>query len=99
VGFRTIHNRNTYNIPVNNNNGLFADPNGTGGANNNRTTWFNRLFNAAGSGRTPLHNALNSAGSYFELTDASGPWGPTGRRQPVGLPAELRHPHDGWLLE
>ena len=76
VGFRTIHNRNTYNIPVNNNNGLFADPNGTGGADNNRTTWFNRLFNAAGSGRTPLHNALNSAGSYFELTDASGPWGP-----------------------
>lgn len=76
AGFRTIWDRSNYDIPVNNNDGLFDDPNGVAGSNNNRTTWFNRLFAAAGNSGTPLHSALDSAGQYFSRSDENGPWGP-----------------------
>ena len=69
VGFRTIHNRNTYDIPVTNGtNGVFS---GTA-----RTTWFSRLFGAAGDDVTPLRSALKSAGDYFSGTANTGPYGP-----------------------
>lgn len=75
VGFRTIHNRNTYDIPVTNgSNGVFS---GTA-----RTTWFNRLFGAAGDDVTPLRSALKSAGDYFSNSANTGPYGPeTGTAQ------------------
>ncbi len=72
VGYRTIWNRNNFDIPVSSNDGLFEDT----GASTNRTTWFNRLFAAEGSNGTPLRNALNGTGIYFERADANGPWGP-----------------------
>lgn len=70
VGFDTIHNSNTFKIPVTVNNGLFE------GAN--RATWFTRLFNATegGGGWTPLRSALVSAGKYYSDSTANGPWGP-----------------------
>ncbi len=70
VGFDTIHNNNTFKIPVAVNNGLFE------GAN--RATWFTRLFNATegGGGWTPLRSALVSAGKYYSDSTANGPWGP-----------------------
>lgn len=68
VGFRTIHNRNTFNIPVGNDNGLFR---GT-----NRETWYERLLDATASSGTPLREALGRAGEYFKTTGASGPYGP-----------------------
>lgn len=84
VGFRTIWRREQGGNPVthanpilvNRNDGLFDDPNGTGGTNNNRTLWYNRLYNASGSGTTPLHSALTDAGQYFSSTTATGPYGP-----------------------
>lgn len=72
VGYRTIWNRSNFDIPVASNDGLFEDT----GASTNRTTWFNRLYNARASGGTPLRNALNGAGVYFQNAAASGPWGP-----------------------
>ena len=69
VGFRTIHNRNTYDIPVTNGTrGVFS---GTA-----RTTWFTRLFGAEGSDVTPLRGALQSAGNYFSGSANTGPYGP-----------------------
>jgi type IV pilus assembly protein PilY1 len=68
VGYKTIHNRNNFLIPVGTNNGVFT------GAN--RTTWFNRLFAATANGNTPTNRALFDAGEYFRRTDATGPWGP-----------------------
>ncbi|WP_241093164.1 pilus assembly protein [Xanthomonas bonasiae] len=87
VGFRTIWARqlhtlssnyitNAYPIPVNNNDGLFVDPNGTTGANNNRTLWYDRLYSANASDSTPLRGALASAGTYFSSTASAGPYGP-----------------------
>lgn len=68
VGYRTIHNRSNYDIPVTTDNGLFR---GT-----NKETWFARLFGASASSGTPLRPALESAGNYFMRSDASGPYGP-----------------------
>lgn len=68
VGFTTIWDNDTYRIPVGTNNGLFT------GAN--RTTWFERLFGAEGSGRTPLIPALTRAGDYFGEVGIDGPYGP-----------------------
>ncbi len=68
VGFRTIHNRNPLDIQVNNNKGVFT---GT-----NRDLWYERLFNATANGITPLRDALNQAGLYYQNTGASGPYGP-----------------------
>lgn len=64
-------------IPVTRNNGLFDDPNGSLGANNNRTAWYQRLYAQDGSSSTPLRKALWDSGNYF-ATDHSdtGPWGP-----------------------
>ena len=84
VGFRTIWRREQGGNPithanpilVNRNDGLFDDPNGTGGVNNNRTLWYNRLYNASGSGTTPLHSALTDAGQYYSNATATGPYGP-----------------------
>jgi type IV pilus assembly protein PilY1 len=84
VGFRTIWRRNqtgnpvTHTTPilVNRNDGLFDDPNGVGGAYNNRTLWYQRLYNASGSDTTPLHSALTDAGNYYKETGTSGPYGP-----------------------
>lgn len=64
-------------IPVTRNEGLFDDPNGTTGADNNRTAWFQRLYSENGGSSTPLRSALWNAGNYY-ATDhtATGPWGP-----------------------
>lgn len=87
VGFRTIHGRNgsatnlnnptqDVPIPVNYNQGIFANPNGASGTNNNRARWYNRLYSATASSGTPLRSALNNAGAYFSLSGSSGPYGP-----------------------
>ncbi|MES2671270.1 MAG: PilC/PilY family type IV pilus protein [Pseudomonadota bacterium] len=68
VGYKTIHNRSNFLIPVGTNNGVFT------GAN--RTTWFARLFAAIASGNTPTNRALYDAGEYFKQTGTTGPWGP-----------------------
>lgn len=86
VGFRTIHSReggsgvnnptHTNPIPVNYNQGLFDNPNGASGSNNNRQRWYNRLFLATASDGTPLRSALNNAGVYFSDRRAGGAYGP-----------------------
>jgi type IV pilus assembly protein PilY1 len=88
VGFRTIWRRapggnrpaneptQSVPIPVNYNSGLFADPNGANGDNNNRTRWFDRLHSAVGQSGTPLHGALRDAGEYFSSSSSNGPYGP-----------------------
>lgn len=69
-------------IPVTRNAGLFDDPNGTTGANNNKTAWYQRLYAQTNSGSTPLRLALWEAGEYFKNTDNDGPYGPgTGNDQ------------------
>ena len=74
VGFTTIWNRNTFNIPVGSDGGKFA------GAN--KDTWFSRLQAAIASNGTPLPAALANAQAYFQQSDAAGPWGPqTGSQQ------------------
>jgi len=72
VGYRTIWNRSNFDIPVSSNDGLFENT----GASTNRTTWFDRLYAAQGNDGTPLRNALNGTGGYFEGAGAGGPWGP-----------------------
>lgn len=75
VGFRTIWNRNTFDIPVNDgNDGRFIDS--TSPTTTSRSTWFNRLFMSYASNGTPLQKALDDAGKYFMRTDAAGPYGP-----------------------
>lgn len=87
VGFRTIWGRNGSQtnqnwpteakpIPVDYNSGLFDDPNGASGSNNNRTRWYQRLQAVTSSGGTPLHGALHRAGQYFSNKTSSGPYGP-----------------------
>jgi len=86
VGFRTIHgraggtggNNPTQNepIPVNYNQGLFDNPNGTSGTNNNRQRWYNRLFLAKAESGTPLRSALDNAGKYFSSRSETGAYGP-----------------------
>ncbi len=78
VGFKTIHNRGNFLIPVGVNNGVFT------GAN--RSTWFNSLFGAIASGNTPTNRALFDAGEYFNSTASTGPWGP----QALGSQFECR---------
>lgn len=79
VGYDSIWNRRgastvpgnvpAYRIPVEVEDGLFNDT--------NRSAWFTHMFNARGSGNTPLHGALQRAGEYYETDLASdGPWGP-----------------------
>ncbi len=68
VGYKTIHNRSNFLIPVGTSNGVFT---GT-----NRSTWFDRLFAATTGGVTPTNRALFDAGEYYRRTDAAGPWGP-----------------------
>lgn len=75
VGFATIHQRNEYDIPVTQDQGLFRD-NGGGFSYTNRSTWFSRVFDATASSGTPLRAALGRAGAYFSETGGSGPWGP-----------------------
>ena len=79
VGFRTIWDRNSFDIPVNDgNDGRFVDnPGGQGtSATTSRSTWYSRLQNVIAYNGTPLHGALDSAGRYFSRTDAQGPYGP-----------------------
>lgn len=64
-------------IPVTRNEGLFDDPNGTTGNDNNRTAWFQRLYAENYNGNTPLRAALWNAGNYYATDDTeTGPWGP-----------------------
>ncbi len=86
VGFRTIWGRaggsggnnptQANPIPVNYNQGLFDNPNGVSGTNNNRQRWYNRLFLATASDGTPLRSALNNAGLYFSNRSNNGAYGP-----------------------
>ena len=87
VGFRTIWGRNggqtnqnwpteSKPIPVDYNGGLFDDPNGASGSNNNRTRWYQRMQAVTNGGGTPLHGALHRAGQYFSNKTSSGPYGP-----------------------
>ena len=82
VGFRTIHDRNNFDIPVNDgNDGRFVnnvdDPNTAADeSTTTRSTWYNRLYAAQASSGTPLQNALDSAGSYFSSTSSNGAYGP-----------------------
>lgn len=63
-------------IPVTRNKGLFEDPSGPTGANNNKTAWYQRLYAETGGGSTPLREALYQAGQYFATDRTStGPWG------------------------
>ncbi|MDH5835549.1 pilus assembly protein [Luteimonas kalidii] len=63
-------------IPVAWNKGLFEDPNGPGGADNNKTAWYQRLYAEDAADSTPLREALYNAGKYFEDDSSStGPWG------------------------
>lgn len=74
VGYNTLWNRQNFNIPVANNNGLFS---GT-----NKEEWFKRLFLTIANNGTPLRQALGRAGEYFKDTAATGPYGPeTGSTQ------------------
>ncbi len=82
VGFRTIWNRNNFDIPVDDgNDGRFvnnvADPDVPGNKDTtSRTTWYERLFAATASNGTPLQSALDSAGKYFSSSSKTGPYGP-----------------------
>lgn len=87
VGFRTIWARNGAStgdnwptqdtpIPVGSNNGLFVDPNGATGAQNNRSRWYGRLYGAMAHSGTPLHDALHAAGVYFSSNSPTGAYGP-----------------------
>lgn len=68
VGYTSIWNRNRFEIPVQNDNGLFRTT--------NKTTWYTKLFAASSSGNTPLRKSLDDAGQYFMRDDANGPYGP-----------------------
>ncbi len=82
VGYRSIWDRSNFDIPVGDgNDGRFVDNTDdpatvANEATTSRSTWYSRLHAADGSGRTPLKPALNSAGSYFSNTTATGPYGP-----------------------
>lgn len=82
VGFRTIWNRNGFDIPVNDgNDGRFVDnPDNPATAGNeattSRTQWYDRLHGAMSANGTPLRRALDDAGQYFSQTEATGPYGP-----------------------
>lgn len=67
VGYNSIWNNSPLPIPVGNDNGLFKGE--------NRTRWFEALYDARGSGTTPLRTALERAGNYFMDSSAAGPYG------------------------
>ncbi len=68
VGYDSIWNRNSYDIPVGNNSGKFTG--------SNRSDWFDHLHDAIASNGTPLKGALQRAGKYYQKSGSSGPWGP-----------------------
>lgn len=70
IGFSTIHNIPNTAIPVTNEDGWFR--------NANKSSWFTALHATVSdpSGYTPLRLALQKAGQYFSLADATGPYGP-----------------------
>ncbi len=68
VGYRTINNNNTFDIPVGTDGGRFRG--------SNKSTFYTRLFATGTPGATPLRRALDDAGQYFSQTDAGGPYGP-----------------------
>lgn len=88
VGFRTIWERSTFDIPVGDgNDGRFVNgklSEGDAAVTTSRSKWFNRLFAADASSGTPLQDALNKAGLYYSskdssgalLADGDGPYGP-----------------------
>ena len=82
VGYRSLHPDNNgsispdLNIPVGSGDGRFVDDNTVSPAISNRSTWYNRLFAAYASSGTPLQSILNSAGTYFQSSSSSGPYGP-----------------------
>ena len=89
VGFDTIWQRGTYQIPVGTDGGLFR--------NTNRSDWFSALFGAGASGNTPLIPALDRAGQYYSDSSASGPWGPgTGTAQTSCRPSFTILTTDGY---
>lgn len=71
VGYTSIWNRNRFEIPVQNDNGLFRTT--------NKNTWYTNLFAARSNGYTPLRKSLDDAGQYFMRDDANGPYGPESR--------------------
>ncbi len=75
VGFNSIWGRDTYNIPVGTDGGLFRDLTSPT-ATSNRSTWFSKLYAATASGSTPLKGALQTAGEYFQGNASTGPYGP-----------------------
>ena len=78
VGFRTIWDRagSRFDIPVKDgNDGRFVDSTGTV-ATTSRSTWYSRLHGVIGYNGTPLRQALDEAGKYYERTEDSGPYGP-----------------------
>ena len=82
VGYHTIHNRNRFNIPVNDrNDGRFVDneddpDTAENEATSSRSTWYARLHSAVAGGGTPLLPALERAGEYFRGSSSAGPYGP-----------------------
>lgn len=76
VGFRTIHNRSNYDIPVDNADGRFINDYDVSPNITNRETWYSRLYGAQSNSGTPLQTALQSAGQYFSSAAKSGPYGP-----------------------
>ncbi|MBE2211264.1 MAG: pilus assembly protein [Xanthomonadaceae bacterium] len=89
VGFRTIWERNgagggpgnrptqAVPIPVNFNDGLFTDfIDASNTLHDNKTQWYQRLYDTIGFNGTPLHGALDKAGRYFQSSAQDGPWGP-----------------------
>ncbi|GAB3343419.1 PilC/PilY family type IV pilus protein [Marilutibacter aestuarii] len=91
VGFTTIWGPNAasqneeFLINVGSNNGLFENRNGSV----NRSTWFNRLYEARATNGTPLQSALNRMGSYYS-DDLSGYSGATGPYGPESTPLACR---------
>lgn len=61
VGYTSIWDKNKFEIPYENDDGLF---NGS-----NRKSWFSNLFKATSSGTTPLRVALGRAGEYFSTAN------------------------------
>lgn len=87
VGFRTIWRQNgpetdgnwptqSTPIPVNYNDGIFADKVSGSDVYDNRAKWYSRLQSTIGYNGTPLHGALKDAGEYFSDGGSNGPYGP-----------------------
>lgn len=76
VGYRSLHENGSsdFDIPVASGDGRFIDD--SSASITNRSTWYNRLFNASANNGTPLQSILNAAGTYFSGSGSSGPYGP-----------------------